>query len=402
MDTESKDLRSGSSIWPALPHPTLPYGPLVVDTVADVAVIGAGITGAMVAQALAAAGLNVVLLDRRGPLEGSTSATTALLQFELDTPLSQLQKTIGIKKAARAWQRSRLAIDTLAAKIQSLDIDCDVQRITSLYLSGKVLNPRRLAEEGRLRRAIGLYNDYLSKAELAADHGIKRDAALLSFDNLSVNPLKLAAGFLLKAIEAGARIYAPVTVDGVQHRRGKVVVHTEAGPSVEARHVVYATGYEIPKKLRSNRFSLHSTFAIATKAQPDKLWPGRSLIWEASDPYLYMRTTEDGRVICGGEDERFRNEDARDALIGAKTKRLEKKLKAMFPQLDTKADYAWAGTFGVTKTSLPTIGALPGMNNCYAIMAFGGNGITFSTIASELIAGLITGTKDADQDLFAF
>ena len=35
----------------------------------------------------------------------------------------------------------------------------------------------------------------------------------------------------------------------------------------------------------------------------------RPSIWEASDPYLYMRATADGRVICGGEDEEFSDEE---------------------------------------------------------------------------------------------
>jgi glycine/D-amino acid oxidase-like deaminating enzyme len=42
------------------------------------------------------------------------------------------------------------------------------------------------------------------------------------------------------------------------------------------------------------------------------------MIWEASDPYLYLRTTPDGRIICGGEDEDFSDEAARDRLLGRK------------------------------------------------------------------------------------
>ena len=71
-----------------------------------VIVIGAGMTGAMAAEELSAAGLRVTLVDRRGPLQGATSATTALLQYEIDTPLTVLQHTIGHADAARAWRRS--------------------------------------------------------------------------------------------------------------------------------------------------------------------------------------------------------------------------------------------------------------------------------------------------------
>jgi glycine/D-amino acid oxidase-like deaminating enzyme len=48
---------------------------------------------------------------------------------------------------------------------------------------------------------------------------------------------------------------------------------------------------------------------------------------------------------------------------------------------------------------MPTIGALPHWPNCYVAMGYGGNGITFSIMAAQLLRGLITGTGDADADL---
>ena len=60
--------------------------PLEGDRSCDVAVIGAGVTGALVVNAVTEAGFSVVALDRRHPAHGSTSASTALLQYELDAP----------------------------------------------------------------------------------------------------------------------------------------------------------------------------------------------------------------------------------------------------------------------------------------------------------------------------
>ena len=56
----------------------------------DVAVIGAGITGALVTDALVATGRNIVVLDARDVALGSSAATTALLQYEIDTHLTDL------------------------------------------------------------------------------------------------------------------------------------------------------------------------------------------------------------------------------------------------------------------------------------------------------------------------
>ena len=83
------------------------------------------------------------------------------------------------------------------------------------------------------------------------------------------------------------------------------------------------------------------------------------MIWEASDPYLYLRTTPDGRIICGGEDEEFSDEAARDALLPRKTATLQRKLGRLIRGADTTVEFAWTGSFGTSDTGLPTIGQIP-------------------------------------------
>lgn len=402
MLTPQKKLFTSRPYWLSAAFPKVPATPLKADKKTDIVIIGAGITGAMAAEELSSAGFKVILLDRDGPLKGSTSATTALLQYEIDQPLSLLQKQIGADIAARAWQRSKLGLESLAAKIQSLGMACNSKRVPSLYLAGNILPAEALKKECQLRNAIGLHTDYLTRHSLHEQYGIRRNAALRSFGNLTVNPLKMAAGFLLRALENGAEIFAPANADSVETTLQRVYVHTQEGHTITARFLIYATGYELPDCVPRKGHSFHSTYAIATKPQPEKLWPEKCLIWEASDPYLYLRTTTDGRVICGGEDENFENTEKRDALLARKTARLEKKLGGLFPQLDSRADYAWCGSFGASTTGLPTIGLIPGMPNCFSIMAYGGNGITFSRIAAEIITSQLTGKTDPDAGLFAF
>ena len=77
---------------------------------------------------------------------------------------------------------------------------------------------------------------------------------------------------------------------------------------------------------RSGATRSMSTYAIATRPQPRRLWPEDCFIWEAADPYLYLRSTPDGRVICGGEDEDFADDEARDALIPQKAAAIRRKL----------------------------------------------------------------------------
>ena len=52
-------------------------------------------------------------------------------------------------------------------------------------------------------------------------------------------------------------------------------------------------------------------------------------------------------------------------------------------------------------TGLPAIGPVPGAERCFAVMGYGGNGITFSAIAAQLIQRAILGLDDPDAELFA-
>lgn len=402
MLTVDENLRTGKTLWRSMRVPRIPTEKLTKDQKADVVIIGAGITGAMAARELSAAGFSVIVLDRRGPLKGATSATTALLQYEIDQPITKLRNQIGEANAVRAWRRSKLALDSLTAKIQSLKIECEAKQETSLYLAGNVLDAEALKKEWQLRNTIGLYTDYHTRSSLLDNFGIRRNAALQSYGNLTVNPLRLAGGFLLETVKNGSTIFSKVTAEDIEFAaKGAIRLRTKEGPTITARYLIYASGYEIPSCVRTNN-TIHSTYVIATRPQPKKLWPQKCLIWEASDPYLYMRTTEDGRVICGGEDEDFEDEEKRDSLLAQKTAKLEKKLSEMFPELDSRAEFAWCGSFGASKTGLPTIGEIPGMKNCFSIMSFGGNGITYSCIAAELLTSHLTGKADPDADLFAF
>jgi glycine/D-amino acid oxidase-like deaminating enzyme len=51
---------------------------------------------------------------------------------------------------------------------------------------------------------------------------------------------------------------------------------------------------------------------------------------------------------------------------------------------------------------MPTIGAVPGYPKCYAVLGFGGNGITFSMLAANLITAAILGKRVPEAKLFAF
>lgn len=397
-----RDLRSGSPSWLAKRRRPPAATPLDRNESADVVVIGGGASGALVADAALQSGLTVIAIDRRDFTKGSTPASTALLLFELDQPLSILSKRLGEHRAARAWQRSAQAVSRLSGRITDLGLSCSFRERASVYLPGETLDAAGLAQEATARARIGLRSRYAEAAEVRALTGIEADGAIVSTGSAEVDPVRFVDGLWRSAALRGARLHAPVEATKIDETRSGVQVETVGGQTIEARFAVLATGYELMSCVPAKGHRVVSTFAFATEPQKTALWPSRALIWEAADPYLYLRTTDDGRILAGGEDEETADADAREAMAGRKVAAIGRKLKRLMPDVSTDPEFAWSGFFGLSDDGLPTIGAPPGMKRVFAVMGYGGNGITFSAIAAEMVQRAMIGMPDPDADLFAF
>lgn len=397
-----KDLRGGTSLWEAQNRMGDGAVGLGGHARVEICIVGAGITGAFLAEEFSRRGMSVLVLDRRGPQRGSTAASTSLLQWELDSPLLELADRIGFEAAAAVYGRSCAAVERIAGLVAGLGIPCDFARRDTLYLAGDSLDPGDLREELDARRHAGLAGEFLDAGGLRLLAGIEADAALLSEGSAEADPVALARGLLAAALRRGARLAAPVTAtDYVATSRG-VEIATDTGFEVSARHLVLATGYEMPGFVPADRHRIVSTWALASEPMPaESLWPSRALVWQASEPYLYMRTTADGRIVAGGEDEDFTDAAQRDALTGAKVAAIAEKLGRLLPGRRIAPAYGWSGFFGATEDSMPLIGPVPGMRNCFAAFGYGGNGITFSAIGAEMLGRHLAGESDPQAATFA-
>ena len=401
MQTPKKDLRDGRPLWADTPRIRVRHRTRLEPETCDAAVVGAGISGALVALALVESGHDVVILDRAEPCHGSTIASTAMIQFELDTPLTELADKKGGRVAERIWVRSFDAVRALGDLIHRHGLRCGWRERDALYLAGNEHGPRALQAEAAYRQRIGLPSIFLDGAEVAATYGIERTGAILSGGAAEVNPVQLATGCLRIAQRLGARLYSPHEVTGLHPRSGGVDLETRDGAVVSARRAIFTTGYAVLPELPRDKFEPVSTWALATKPLPaDAFWPSRCLIWEAADPYLYMRTTWDNRIVAGGEDSKLNSPDRRDAATPAKTERLLAKMRELLPGRRLRADYAWTGAFADSPTGLPYIAGVPGRAHCLAVLGCGGNGITFSVIAASIARAWADGKADPDATLF--
>ncbi len=401
--TRKDDLRTGTPFWVKTPHSTVPAARGLSRDRFDVIVVGAGISGALVAEALTRAGKSVLILDRRPPVRGSTPASTAMIQHEIDMPLTRLRRKIGADHADRAWRRSVRAVADLVALADRLGIACGMRPKPALYLAGNLMGARALAREAEARDAIGIRAEYLKRADLLDRFGMDRPAAILSDASASANPAQLTAGLLGAALGRKARIVSPVEITDMAELPSGVALATRKGEVLVAEHAVFCTGYEYLPQMETASHHVTSTWALASaplSGLPG--WMRDTIVWEAADPYLYFRTDETGRVIAGGEDEDAAGTNADPAKLAAKAKTIARKLRELTGVNIGRPAYRWSAPFSVTDDGLPIIDRVPGQERIFAVMGFGGNGITFSVIAAQIVAAAIAGKPDPDAAVFRY
>lgn len=69
-------------------------------------------------------------------------------------------------------------------------------------------------------------------------------------------------------------------------------------------------------------------------------WLANTLLWESSRPYLYLRSTGDGRLLVGGEDDDRDIPARRDRLVDRKAATLQRKVARLFPRLQAQSAFA--------------------------------------------------------------
>jgi glycine/D-amino acid oxidase-like deaminating enzyme len=398
------DTKSGYPFWVIKNGLLANYPRLERDVRCDVLVIGGGITGALIADELSRSGHAVVVVEQRDLGWGSTAASTALLQYEIDAHMTELAERFDEPTAALAYSTCVTAVDELCALARNLR-DVGFQRADSVYLASSVRDARRLDSEYAMRRRHGIPSRLLDAKHVDARYGVTAPRALFTRTAAVIDPYRFTCRLLERVHRRGAAIFDRTRIERIVAGPRGVQARTDSGAVVRAGHVVLAAGYETQRWLRTRVARNRSTFAtISDPIDVELLRPfARTIVWESARPYHYLRTTDDHRVLVGGEDEPTDRPRQREQQVPAKARALQRYLHRLAPHLPFVPAYSWAGTFAETRDGLPFFGshAQRGPRVLYA-MAYGGNGITYSALGAGVLRAQIERRAHPLAELYSF
>lgn len=370
----------------------------------EILIIGGGITGSLLAHQMMKDGYKTILVDRREIGNGSTSATTSMLQYEIDVPLFELSKIIGRKGAEKSYWACYDSIDNLQKIAKEVNSDCGFRKKESLYFAAFKKDVDDLKKEFEARKSAKFPVKWLSKEEIKKKFKIDNTfGGILSEQGGSIDAFCLAHDILHFNHKKGLKIFDKTDIIKFDYKKNGVTATTDYGNTIKAKKVIFCNGFESTEIIKDKFVNLLSTYAIVGE-QHEKNHKELNdlLVWNTAEPYIYMRTTDDNRILIGGEDEEFVDAQKRDSLLFDKEKKLVKKLDKYLPENNFRTDFVWAGTFGETKDGLPYIGKHPNFPSAYFVLGFGGNGITFSVIGMEMASAFLKGKKHELTEYFRF
>lgn len=398
------DLKSNEPFWLIKNGLKHSYPSVSENVSTEILIVGAGITGSLIAHQCIKDGYDTMIIDRRDVANGSTSATTSMLQYEIDVPLHVLKQQIGKSPAVESYYTCLKSIKKLEKITKKINSSCGFQYKKSLYFSAFKKDVVWLKKEFETLKKEGFKVQWLEVEEITKKYSIKNTfGGILSKHGGSIDAFCLCHDLLHYNVQKGLKVYDKTSIKDTRYEEDGIIVTTDDNHTITAKKIIYCNGFESTEIIQEKFVDLLSTYALVSEQHqslPKKL--NKTLVWNTAQPYIYMRTTDDNRLLIGGEDVDFINGKKRDELIHSKTVKLEKQLKKLLPDYDFKTDYAWAGTFGETKDGLPYIGSHSEFKNALFVLGFGGNGITFSVVGMKIISDLLKNKNNKLAHYFRF
>lgn len=374
---------------------------LTEDIETDVVIIGGGVTGSILGYYFSKSNINSVILEKGRIGHLSTGVTTSLLQYELDENLNDLMEATTMGNVIKSYNLGLKALSEIDSFINEHGNNCDYRAKDTLLYTSKKLEIKEIYEEYRLRCENGFNVDFIDEQNNPFSFDVK--AGVYSNNGgAQFDPYKYTHELLKVSCDNGLRVYENTEVIKVDYENSVVLVETSYGHKVKGKIIIVATGYNTELFTKRKFGTKTTTFNIATK--PIKSfsgWKNRVLIRDNNDPYNYLRTTEDNRIIIGGEDINFVPDIFNEKAANEKYNILEQRLKSMFKDIkDIEVEYKYCGAFASTKDNIGFLGPDPNNDKLWYCLGYGANGILFAILGGMMLSDLYLGKDNEDLRLF--
>lgn len=358
-------MRQRASIW----QQTAEWpgrGALPGDLDVEVAVIGAGMAGVLIAQRLRERGVRAVVLEAARTGGGQTGRTTAKITSQHGLIYGKLLKNFGPEVAAQYARANEWAVRAYGALVRARNIDCDFREVPAYLFSEFDAEPLRA--EAEAARRLGIDAAFTADTELPFPIA----GALRFGKQARFHPLRF-----LYAIAGDLEIYEDTRVRAVEGD----VLRTDRG-AVHAGHVVFATHYPFVNVPGGYFLRMHQerSYVLALESA----WQPEGVYLSAEADGLSLRAAE-GKLLFGGGAHRT-GENRAGGRYGA----LRDRAQRLFP--DGCEVACWSAQDCIALDGVPYIGRFSASRpNWYVATGFAKWGMTASMVAAELISGMIAG-----------
>ncbi|MDA3730987.1 FAD-dependent oxidoreductase [Niameybacter massiliensis] len=391
----------GEAIFTKVNQVPRQYPYLTEDIETEVVVIGGGVTGAIVSYYMSEAGIRCTLLEKSRIAHGSTSITTSLLQYELDSNARELEQYTSLQNVVRSYKLGLKALKEIDNFIQVYGNQCEYAKRDTLLYTNKQAESAQMEEEYKVRKEAGLPVDFIGSENNPFSFELK--GGVYSHEGgAQLDPYQYTHQLLEVSTQKGLKVYENTEVIKISYLAEGVELETVYGHKVKAKKVILATGYDTGRFSNRNFGTKTVTYNIATKPVSTlEGWMNKVLIRDNNDPYHYYRTTQDHRILAGGEDIPFNPGIFDEQAADERYDRLEQKIKEMFPNIpDIEKEYTYCGAFASTQDNLGFIGPDTKHQHLWYCLGYGANGILFAILGGLMLSKLYKGEKDDDLDLF--
>lgn len=356
----------------------------------DVIVVGGGITGISTALLLQEAGKKCLVLEASNLCFGTTGGTTAHLNTLLDTPYTTISKNFGAAHAKEVARAAADAISLIRRNITGYNIHCGFAEADAYLFAQDEKQENELEEVVAASQEAGLDMNYTDGIPVPVPF-LK---AARAGGQAKFHPLKYVYGLAAAFEKAGGVIVQDCRVTGAENNEA-VEVETTRG-LFTATDLIYATHIPPGVNLLHLRCAPYRSYAMAVRLEGGN-YP-KDLAYDMYDPYHYYRTQRvngQDHLIVGGEDHKTGHEENTESCF----LRLESHVRKYFSVAGVVNK--WSSQYFEPADGLPYIGHLPGHpENIYVATGYGGNGMTYSSVAALTLRELLLNEEPRYAGLF--